>query len=60
MQILEHYLEVKNKETKKKHHKKNKKKTKNKEPKKTRKLHSKIIGRNSKNTIKLRLLQNTT
>lgn len=56
MRILEHYLEVKNKETKKK----NIKKTKNKEPKKTRKLHSKIISRNSKNTIKLRLLQNTT
>lgn len=58
MRILEHYLEVKNKETKKNH--KKKQKTKNKEPKKTRKLHSKIIGRNSKNTIKLRLLQNTT
>lgn len=58
MRILEHYLEVKNKEEKKHHKKKTKKKTK--EPKKTRKLHSKIIGRNSKNTIKLRLLQNTT
>lgn len=56
MRILEHYLEVKNKETKKKNIKKPKK---NKEPKKTRKLHSKIIGRNSNNTIKLRLLQNT-
>lgn len=57
MRILEHYLEVKNKETKK-HHKKKQKK--NKKPKMTRKLHSKIIGGNSKNTIKLRLLQNTT
>lgn len=59
MRILQHYLEVKNKETKKKNHKKTKQ-NKNKEPKKTRKLHSKIIGRNSKNAIKLRLLQNTT
>lgn len=58
MRILQHYLEVKNKETKKTH--KKTKQNKNKEPKKTRKLHSKIIGRNSKNAIKLRLLQNTT
>lgn len=58
MRILEHYLEVKKKETKKKNHKKNKKKKQG--TKKTRKLLSKIIGRNSKNTIKLRLLQNTT